>query len=193
MQQFIENIALVLHVTHFEITPVCQMMAMFVSENPSVSFDQIERTLRRYNIRLFLFAEKPDVAKFNRNAIPLAGKTYLLSVSTKPYRYLAMNDFEDGTHDEAQNLIRLKDAHFASTGPNFLENLFTKDVGGGKAVLPTLQLFKDGLALLINSPMIFKKWKQTKGVPVVTFGEMSIDPLEDDLVDLQEKLSFLNK
>jgi hypothetical protein len=97
---------------------ICFALYEFISKS-RVSPDEIEIELRKIDgCKLFLFAENPCVARYNRNHTPVSpdGKPvkYNLALSTKQSREIACNDFETGCRDEKENLNRLKDAGFAS-------------------------------------------------------------------------------
>jgi hypothetical protein len=187
-------------------------------QKQELRFDELERALRRFdtegnegddkkqqenggereqdkNCRLFLFAENPSKStRFSeaRGERIKNGARYLLGMSTKATRELALADFEPGCADPENNLARLAEADFkvvvppAEPTPEEVEkmewftckDLLTKAHGGGVIHLKQLRFLQLCRRILETDTEARQQWLSNKDIPELSATDENRGTLE---------------
>jgi len=84
-----------------------QIMRLY-DQGKGMTFDAIETKFRHENSSIYLFGEDPEKSKVLKGYKVHSNKPYALNVSIRASRKIACGDVESGCHDEAANLLRLK-------------------------------------------------------------------------------------
>ncbi len=100
-----------------------QLIMKLWNKGDGLTFDEIETKFRKENSLIYLFGEDPEKSKVLRGCSVYQMKPYVLNISIRASRSIALMDVESGCHDQLVNLLRLKDTGFVVSDMNCAEEV----------------------------------------------------------------------